>query len=367
MEIKIGNLFNSNCKTLVNTVNCVGIMGKGVALDFKNRYPQMYKEYVTLCRDKKVKPGVPYYYSDLCGVSIINFPTKDHWRSPSKLSYIVNGLKWFRKNYIELGIESVAFPPLGCGNGGLPWTIVGPIIFFMLHDLPIKIEVYAPYGTPKEQLAEKFLIENLITSPKELLGNKSVSFNKYWLFIPYIVQKLNQDKYSLSVGRTIFQKVCFVLTRVGIPTGFNFVERSYGPYAEEVKDAITVLSNANIMTEQQFGRMIKTVVSSRFEFPKDEFTHEELEKADKAFDLLSRIKSTDHAEMIATVLFSYDELESEKGVTEKQIYDHIVKWKPRWKETKSKEIINTINSLSILGWITPDMSKEVLSEDEDFF
>ena len=92
MKIRIGNMFESKAATLVNTINCVGVMGKGIALEFKNRYPVMYKEYVDLCSKGLVKPGKPYYYCDLNGTSIINFPTKDHWRSPSKLSYIVNGL-----------------------------------------------------------------------------------------------------------------------------------------------------------------------------------------------------------------------------------------------------------------------------------
>ena len=90
MIVKIGNIFESNAKTLVNTVNCVGVMGKGIALEFKNKYPEMYKEYVDLCKFDMVKPGIPYYYSDILGTSIINFPTKDHWKSPSKLSYITS-------------------------------------------------------------------------------------------------------------------------------------------------------------------------------------------------------------------------------------------------------------------------------------
>ena len=88
MKILLGNIFDSKCSTLVNTVNCVGVMGKGIALDFKNRYPRMFEEYQAPCRDGRVKPSQPYLYRDLTGVSIINFPTKDNWRSPSKFSYI---------------------------------------------------------------------------------------------------------------------------------------------------------------------------------------------------------------------------------------------------------------------------------------
>ncbi len=367
MEIRIGNIFDSSSKTLVNTVNCVGVMGKGIALDFKNRYPLMFKEYVQLCSKGEVKPGQPYYYSDLSGASILNFPTKDHWRSPSKLSYIVKGLDWFRENYGKLGITSIAFPPLGCGNGGLTWSIVGPLMYDKLSDLPIDIEVYAPYGTNPIELSEGFLRDNVIRSPKEVIGNKKLPFNKYWLLILYVVQKLNQDRYSLSVGRTIFQKVCYVLTRTGIPTGFNFVEGSYGPYAKEVHEALTVLSNANLMTERQLGQMIETVVSPSFSLPYDQFSSDEIRKADLAVDLLSRIQRTDQAEMVATVLFSYDELLNSNGTpSDRDIFDHILSWKPRWKGQKEAEIIKTIYSLSALSWMSPIYSGTLTSPEDEF-
>lgn len=368
MLVKIGNIFESHAQTLVNTVNCVGIMGKGIALDFKNKYPEMFQEYVQLCEEEKVRPGEPYYYSDLLGASIINFPTKDHWRSPSKLSYIQSGLEWFRKNYQRLGITSVAFPPLGCGNGGLPWSTVGPLMFKMLSDLPIDIEMYAPFGTKPEQLTEEYLSRYNDLSPQEIIGTKSAPFNRYWLLILYVVQKLNHDQYSLNVGRTIFQKVCYVLTRTGIPTGFHFTEGSYGPYAEEVRDATAALSNANLMTEKQFGRMIETVVVPGFKLPSNTFTADELQRADYAIDLLTRIKSTDHAEMVATVLFSYDELSAQSSqVTDFDIFNHVLSWKRRWKGKKDAEICSTISSLSALGWMNPVHSGRLLDTDEDLY
>lgn len=365
MQVRIGNIFDSKATTLVNTINCVGVMGKGIALEFKKRYPAMFDEYVELCGKGMVKPGKPYYYADLCGTSIINFPTKDNWRSPSRLSYIVDGLNWFRENYQELGITSIAFPPLGCGNGGLEWSVVGPLMYSKLVDLPIKVEIYAPYGTSPEQLTEQYLKANLIHSPKELIGNKNVSFNKYWLLILYTVQRLNSSKYSLSVGRTIFQKVCYVLTRTGIPTGFHFVEGTYGPYAKEVKQAITVLSNANLMSEIVCGKMVKTVVPSSFKLPENEFSENDMKNVNTAIDLLGRIKSTEHAEMIATVLFSYDELsEKNQKVADSEVLSHVLAWKPRWKEAKEKEICTTISYLSYLHWITPVYTGTLLHQDE---
>ena len=109
MIFRIGDIFSSEMKTLVNTVNCVGVMGKGIALEFKKRYPKMYREYMAMCENGHIRPGKPYYYEDAEGNSVLNFPTKDHWRSPSKLSYIIDGLQWFRDNYDKLGITSIAF------------------------------------------------------------------------------------------------------------------------------------------------------------------------------------------------------------------------------------------------------------------
>ena len=368
MDIRIGNLFDSKAATLVNTVNCVGVMGKGIALDFKKMYPEMYEEYVKLCEQHKLKPGCPYYYSDYNGASIINFPTKDHWRSPSKLSYIIDGLDWVRDNYEKLGITSIAFPPLGCGNGGLTWDIVGPVMYRKLSDLPIDIEIYAPYGTKPEQLKEGFLASHSEKAESQFVGAKQLPFNKYWLFILYAIQKLNDDQYSLNVGRTIFQKVCYVLTRAGVPTGFHFVEGTYGPYSSEAKEAITSLSNSNLMTERQLGRMIETVVSPDFKFPFSRFTPEEIQKADRAVDLLSRIKSTYHAEMVATVLFSYEELEKDSdAIKDIDVFNHVLQWKKRWTGSKEDEIARTIQNLSSLGWISPVHTNQLMTDEDDLF
>lgn len=129
IKVLIGNMFESQAQTLVNTVNCVGVMGKGIAKEFKKRFPDMFRDYAERCKRGDVNPGVPYIYTDLLGNSIVNFPTKDHWRSPSKLEDVIRGLDIFADKYHEWGIKSVAFPPLGCGNGGLEWRAVGPLMY----------------------------------------------------------------------------------------------------------------------------------------------------------------------------------------------------------------------------------------------
>lgn len=364
VKILLGNIFDSKCSTLVNTVNCVGVMGKGIALDFKKKYPGMFDEYQTLCKEGRVKPGQPYLYRDLAGNSIINFPTKDNWRSPSKFSYITKGLKWFQQSYQELGITSVAFPPLGCGNGGLKWDDVGPEMYRALKDLPIEIEIYAPYGTPKEKLTFQYL-EQAGTASETLKGVKRASFNDKWLLILEVVRQVNAQRYSLHVGRVIFQKICYVLTRSGIQTGFTFIKASYGPYSAEVKESITTLSNANLMVESQHvgQNMVETRVTPNFAFDPSLYTSDELQCLNKTVDLFCRIKNTDQAEMMATVMFSYDRLKLRNAeVTEEDVLRDVLDWKKRWVGVKEDEIRHTIRDLSILGWLQPKISFPVEEE-----
>lgn len=138
----IGNLFESPAHVLVNTVNTVGVMGKGIAKDFKTIYPEMFKEYQKLCEEKKFTIGKLWLYNTP-NKWILNFPTKTTWRLPSKIEYIESGLKAFVKGYAKHGITSIAFPPLGCGNGELNWEKqVRPLMEKYLNKLPIDIFIY---------------------------------------------------------------------------------------------------------------------------------------------------------------------------------------------------------------------------------
>ena len=366
MKITIGNLFDSQAKTLVNTVNCVGYMGKGIALDFKKRYPDMFNEYKYLCSIGNVRPGVPYFYQDIEGNSILLFPTKDDWRSPSQLRYIESGLEWFREHYAENGVLSIAFPPLGCGNGGLEWDTVGPLMYQKLNDLPIDITIFAPYGTPTAKLSESYLRSRVPDEFENIVGGRSTKINPYWYLIPYMVQRLNNDRYSLSVGRTILQKICYVLTRAGVPTEFRIARNSYGPFSTEVKSALASLINANILSEERAGQMVMIKVADGFALDETRYSEQIMFLVDSAFDLLSRVKNTEHAEMLTTVLFAFDALEDKIGAapTEKQIVEYVEKWKPHWIEEKHDVIISTIKGLAELDWIKPDWSCDVFPEEE---
>lgn len=145
-------LLKSRMQTITNTVNCVGVMGKGVALKFKNAHKANFDDYVQRCHRNDVVPGVPYVFPadpkrDKPELELVlNFPTKNHWRNPSEIEWVEGGLKILAESYQEWGIKSLALPPLGCGNGGLLWRDVWPLIEQHLGDLPIEIEVWVPDG-----------------------------------------------------------------------------------------------------------------------------------------------------------------------------------------------------------------------------
>ena len=369
IKVLIGDIFETKFSTIVNTVNCVGVMGKGIAQEFKKRFPGMYKEYVRRCEEKRLKPGVPYYYSDMLGTSIVNFPTKDHWRSPSRLDDIAKGLEIFVQKYKEWGIKSVAFPPLGCGNGGLEWSVVGPLMYRALSEIDIPVEIYAPYGTTKAELTEDFL--NKASQNTQLIkGYKQKRLNAPLVALLEIVSELQKQTHANPVGRTIFQKISYIFTEQGVETGFDFKEGSYGPFSNEVKEAISVLANSNLVLEYQLGNMTALRIGPEFESVREKFADQirPLEKKiNKTVDLFSRIKSTAQAEEVTTVLFVAKKLKKNRkdlSVTERDVFDYILDWKKSWQtEEKKLSMASTIRNLEILGWLKLQYSETLPSED----
>ena len=144
----IGDLFRSPAKVLVNTVNVVGVMGKGLALMFKKAFPQNFLLYAEACKRKDVRVGEMFVTEHLASDGprwIINFPTKKHWRDSSQLQWVIDGLQDLRHIIEGRGIRSIAVPPLGCGLGGLDWNVVRPEIACALGGLPnVDVLVFAP-------------------------------------------------------------------------------------------------------------------------------------------------------------------------------------------------------------------------------
>lgn len=366
----IGDLFASQAQTLVNTVNCVGIMGKGVAEQFKKRFPPMFEDYKNRCAKKAVRLGEPYLYRDLSGTNIINFPTKDHWRSPSRLCDIERGLDYLAAHVAEWGIESLAMPPLGCGNGGLEWSEVGPLIWHKLHKLPIDIEVYAPYGTSKQQLTEDFL-----SAPSQMSlegkGRRYKPLKSEWVVLMEVLRELEAQPYANPVGRTIFQKISYVITEMGVPTGFQFNKGSYGPFSDDAKLALHDFANRNWLHEEQLGRMIALRVTPEYIKERGRYQDEIApyqRKVNKAVDLFSRIKSTAQAEEVMTVFFAARQFKSKHNgdTTDQDLQDYILDWKKSWRtDAKKAAVASAIRNLILLGWLHlkishagPDMSGE---------
>lgn len=172
IEYVEGDIFNSPAQVLVNTVNTVGVMGKGLALSFKKRYPKMFDLYRKACEKHQFNIGklMLYYAPDHW---ILLFPTKANWRNPSKIEYLEEGLKKFVNTYAEKGITSIAFPKLGCGNGELSWDDVKPVMERYLKSLPITIYIYI--GIDKTQTPEHIAQQETIEWLKK--NARDMSFN----------------------------------------------------------------------------------------------------------------------------------------------------------------------------------------------
>ena len=184
-----GDLFQSPAQVLVNTVNTVGVMGKGVALQFKRHFPEMYAKYGELCEKGDFNVGSLWLYKTP-NKWVLNFPTKKHWRQPSRIEYVESGMKKFVETYSSMGIHSIAFPPLGCGNGQLDFrSQVQPLMEKYLQPLPIEVFVY-----PEKDNA---FVEHL--HPEEMRGwlrtePQSLSFSEVWEDIKAILDENSEYK-----------------------------------------------------------------------------------------------------------------------------------------------------------------------------
>ncbi len=370
ITVRVGNLFDSNAQTLVNTVNCVGIMGKGIALGFKKRFPEMYRDYEERCKAGKVKLGRPYLFTDLVGPWVLNFPTKDHWRSVSKLQDIVEELEYLKQHYREWGIRSLAMPPLGCGQGQLEWRVVGPTLYRHLSELDIPVELFAPHGTPERELTPEFLAQ---TPTESLVGATSLSgsrINPAWVGLVEIVDLISREPYHWPVGRTAFQKIAYFATSSGLPTGFNYERGSYGPFAPGLKTVITGLVNQGLIEEKQLGRMFMVKPGSTFTDAR-QLCRNELAQwgaiIDDVATLFLRMQTRD-AEIAATVHFAAKSLAERTHIKPREIavVDEVMQWKQKRRPPLNRdEVSNATRYLNVLDWLDLVPSRELDPKDEE--
>jgi O-acetyl-ADP-ribose deacetylase (regulator of RNase III)/uncharacterized protein YwgA len=359
--VKQGNIFNSKCQTLVNTVNCVGVMGKGIALGFKERFPEMFDDYVARCNRGEVQLGKPYLYKRKTIPWIINFPTKNHWRSVSKLEDIVKGIQFINKNYKQWGVNSLAFPPLGSGLGKLNWDIVGPTLYHHLDLFDIPIELYVPKDSTFDQMRIEFFDDKSRSS----LKRKQYNMEPGLIAVVEILHKLEQQPYRWPIGRTSFQKVAYFATELGLETDLNFVKSSYGPFAPNLKEKLTKLVNNGLIKENKLGRMFAVRVGPSFAKARsqyEEYLKENIEIIDKLVDLFQRIDRA-KAEIAATIHYaaSYLVESGDQIPTEQDVYNAVLKWKERRRPKLDELVIaSTIRNLAALGWLEVLPSNELV-------
>ena len=211
---------------VVNTVNCVGIMGKGIALQFKNKWPENFRAYEAACRAKEVRPGRMFVFDSGGLVKpnyIINFPTKDHWRGKSRIEYIREGLKDLVARIKHLGIRSIAVPPLGCGSGGLEWSEVRPMIEAAFAGLPeLEVRLFPPAGAPDPKR-----MEVRTTRPRMTAGRAAIL---------KVLDTYRALEYGLS--RIEVQKLAYFLQEAGEDLKLSFVKHQYGPYSDQLRHAL---------------------------------------------------------------------------------------------------------------------------------
>lgn len=223
-----GNILESQAQAIVNTVNCVGVMGKGLALQFKRAYPANFQAYASACRAGQVHIGAMFVHriSSLDGPEfIINFPTKQHWRNDSDIEFIYRGLADLKQVIAIHGITSVAIPPLGVGNGNLNWDTVRAAIIDGLSDVPeLRVELYVPSN-------EKFSIRGTnihMTWGRELITR---------LTIGYMEQRVQSDPWvtSESITELEIQKISYFADLLEPHLALKYTQGLYGPYSDTLR------------------------------------------------------------------------------------------------------------------------------------
>lgn len=240
-----GNLLDAEVEAVVNTVNTVGVMGKGIALMFKEAFPDNFQRYAAACKAKEVRVGHMFVTErhELLGPKwLINFPTKQHWRQPTKLEWVVAGLKDLHSVIRDKGIRSIAIPPLGCGNGGLDWAVVRPEIETALADLDdVEIIVFEP-TTKYQNVAKRSGVQKL--TPARALVAELV--RRYWV-LGIECTLLEIQKLAWFLERNI--------ERLGPdnPLDLRFEANKYGPYANRLTHLLNALDGSYLHCDKRLA------------------------------------------------------------------------------------------------------------------
>jgi len=345
LELKRGDILSQDAEALVNTVNCVGIMGRGIALQFRRAFPQNYEAYRQACQRDEVQPGRMFVY-DLNRLQnprlIINFPTKRHWRGRSRIQDIESGLRDLVKVVQDRRIDSIAIPPLGCGLGGLSWGDVRPLIERAFSAVPsIQVYLYEPAGPPApEPLAGK----SNTTTPGMTQGRAAL--------LALMGRYLNALM-DVSVSLLEAHKLMYFLQDAGEPLRLHFTKGHYGPYAKNLRHVFNLLEAHYI---QGFGDGADSPTKELFligdaadqgenylsEHP------ETKQRFERVSELISGFETPFGMELLATVHWV---AAHEGASTLEEVTQAVYSWGKRKQMFDPDQIAITWGVLRDLGWL----------------
>ncbi|MFA5468946.1 MAG: macro domain-containing protein [Sphaerochaetaceae bacterium] len=343
IKFKRGNLLNEDVEALVNTVNCVGVMGRGVALQFKERFPANFKAYARACKLEEVKPGKMFVFQtgELINPKIIiNFPTKRHWKGKSRIEDIVEGLEDLKNVIIREKIKSIALPPLGCGLGGLDWNDVRPLIEeFAKSFEDIDIIVYEPKLTAERKVIKEKDVVPSMTPGRAILIT---------LMKQYLEGLLDTDITLIEI-----QKLLYFAQEAGEPLRLKFSKAQYGPYAHNLRHVIQKIDGHYITGYGYDGDapykplllMPGAVEKAKAVLRKANTSKKHL---DKVAQLVEGFESTFGLELLATVHWSSKYLNANNL---EQVINEVYKWGKRKEKFSRMQIGIAYNKLVEQEWI----------------
>jgi len=347
IEYKTGDMFDEPTEAIVNTVNCVGVMGKGVALEFKRRWPENYRAYKHLCDAGDLRPGKMFIF-DNGGLMadgqhryLINFPTKQHWRAQSKLDFIEQGLDDFIRNIRNLGIMSVALPPLGCGNGGLDWNDVRPLIEDKLAPLQdVHFVVFAP-GSEKAPAPEQEGIPTDLTVGRATM---MVAFSELEKF------------FGGQLTRLTAQKLVYFMQVLGVPFGLQFEKGQFGPYSKELHAAFKAMEKKGFI--QGYSKSEEKVIVTHATFAaSSEFLKKNNVEASAMIHDLSLLVDGYETPFGMELLSSVHYLTIAEGITDQPAMSEALEsWNDHKREKFSRASVSAaLNRLKEDGYIKAEL------------
>jgi O-acetyl-ADP-ribose deacetylase (regulator of RNase III) len=340
-----GDILQAPAEALVNTVNCVGVMGRGIALQFKTTFPENYKQYAKACKNQEVQPGRMFVTSTglLEGPRfIINFPTKRHWRGRSRIEDIESGLVSLAQVITELNIKSIAVPPLGCGLGGLSWALVKSRIEETLAQLDnVQILLYAPDAPTS---ARPGFTAN--TQPSMTPGRAAL----IGLMHRYLGGLMDPFVSLLEV-----HKLMYFLQEAGEPLKLRYTKAPYGPYSENLRHVLKAIEGHFIEGYGDGGddpsKPLEIVTGTQrqaIEFLTD---HPDTEvRFQRVCDLVSGFESPFGMELLATVHWLHTR---EQPNCLDDLVQQTYEWNPRKRQFSPRQIQLASHVLAKQGWVKP--------------